>query len=350
VPSGVSVTSEPPQSAALLEFLRTPASYPRTRSVQFIETHLSWVFLTETHVYKLKKPVHRSFVDLSTLAARYRNGTEEVRLNQRLARGVYLGLVPVIRSPAGRLRLGHNGGEIVDWLVKMRRLPASHMLDFAIAHGNVDLGRLRQLGALLCHFHARAHRIDLPPARYREDLRAALLANARALEDGGYGLDLKLLRGITDCLLHYLERHAEEFDARVNAGRIVEGHGDLRPEHIYLGSPPLVIDCLEFNRALRLLDPLEELATLALECERSGAGWVGRFVHGVYSRECRDIASPSLLAFHTAARGLLRAKLCAWHLRDAAVSEHGRWLASTRQYLTLAERHAARCASPGSGQ
>jgi aminoglycoside phosphotransferase family enzyme len=150
--------------------------------------------------------------------------------------------------------------------------------------------------------------------------------------------------------LHYLERHAEEFDARVNAGRIVEGHGDLRPEHIYLGSPPLVIDCLEFNRALRLLDPLEELATLALECERSGAGWVGRFVHGVYSRECRDIASPSLLAFHTAARGLLRAKLCAWHLRDAAVTEHGRWLASTRQYLTLAERHAARCASPGSGQ
>ena len=65
---------------------------------------------------------------------------------------------------------------------------------------------------------------------------------------------------------------------RVRDRRIIDGHGDLRPEHIWLGDPVKIIDCLEFNPRLRAVDPFDEIAFLSLECERLGAGWAGEYI------------------------------------------------------------------------
>ena len=331
-------------AAAVLALLRDPASYPEpTRRVAEIETHLSWVFLTDDCVYKLKKPLCKPFLDFSTLAARHRNCLAELRLNRRLAAEVYLALVPVVRDGKGQLRLG-GPGEPVEWTVKMRRLPAAHMLDVAIRRGTVDLARLRAVAGRLCRFHRLARPVALTGAAFRAAQAAALAAHLAALEAGDYGLDLAALASTVARLRAYLEARSEVFDARVRQGQIVEGHGDLRPEHIYLGPPPLVIDCLEFNRALRLVDPLEELACLSLECEFAGAAWVGQFVHGAYALGCQDLAPASLGAFYIAMRGLLRAKLCAWHVQDLPPATHEQWLSRAARYLALASTHAAHCA------
>jgi aminoglycoside phosphotransferase family enzyme len=119
-------------------FLRQSASYPGHPSgVDVIQTHMSWVFLTDRLVYKLKKPVRFEFLDFSTLERRHHDCQEEVRLNRRLAQGVYLGVTPLTVDAAGRLHL--NGeGEAADWLVKMQRLPRERMLDHAIATGRAD--------------------------------------------------------------------------------------------------------------------------------------------------------------------------------------------------------------------
>jgi len=336
--------------SAVLALMSLPDSYPdATSRVTQVDTHLSRVFLTDDCAYKLKKPLKRPFLDLSTLAARERNCRAELRLNRRLAEEVYLAVVPVVRTAEGGLRLG-GPGAAVEWTVKMRRLPAAHMLDVAIRRGTADLARLRAVAARLCRFHRQARRVALDGATLRATQRAALAANLAALDGGSYGLDRATLHTTAGQLGAYLLARAEIFDARARQGQIVEGHGDLRPEHVYLGPPPLFIDCLEFSHALRLLDPLEELACLGLECEFVGAAWVGRFVHGVYALECQDPAPASLSAFYGGMRGLLRAKLCAWHVHDLPPAVHAHWLARAARYLALASAHAAHCADALSAQ
>src|SRR4030066_84923 len=118
-----------PDLEAKVAFLRHPQTYPEKPSrIETIETHMSWVFLTPQHAFKLKKPVRYDYLDFSTVAARKKNCEEERRLNQRPAPGVYLNVIPLTLGSDGAMRLGEPG-EILDWLVMMRRLPALQMLD-----------------------------------------------------------------------------------------------------------------------------------------------------------------------------------------------------------------------------
>src|SRR5690606_17535290 len=145
---------QPPSLAAKVHWLQQPATYPHApQRIDAIETHMSWVFLADEYVYKLKKPVRRDFLDFSTLEARHRNCEEELRLNRRLAPEVYLNVVPLTIDAAGTVRLGGQG-EVLDWLVRMRRLPAECMLDYAIRHGTVRDDEIRRLALRLAEFYA----------------------------------------------------------------------------------------------------------------------------------------------------------------------------------------------------
>ena len=126
-------------------------------------------------------------------------------------------------------------------------------------------------------------------------------------------------------------------DIGVREGRIVEGHGDLRPEHIYLSAEPAVVDCLEFCRELRELDPLDDLAFLALECELLGQPDVGRWFLEIYERLTSDRLCWPLVRFYRGYRILRRAKIAAWHLEDPAAPDPARFAAKATRYLELAE-------------
>jgi aminoglycoside phosphotransferase family enzyme len=132
------------------------------------------------------------------------------------------------------------------------------------------------------------------------------------------------------------------FDARVRDGRMVEGHGDLRPEHICLLREPKIIDCLEFSREFRILDIADELAFLALECERLGAPSFARVIFDTYARNTGDAPPQALVHFHCSLRALMRAKISLWHLDEPGFRDGRKWMALARTYLALAAAHAAR--------
>ncbi|MCO5167668.1 MAG: hypothetical protein M9894_15070 [Planctomycetes bacterium] len=325
-----------------VSFLSRPGAYPgeAPREVSVIETHLSWVFLTDARAYKLKKAAVHDGLDLRPLEARRRNAAEEVRLNRRLAPDVYLGVAPLARDPAGRLALGAPGEvpdarEVIDWLVVMRRLPAGAFLDRRIREGRADEGEVRAVARRLAGFYAHAERVDRSGPEHRAFLARGLAGDRRELSRPEFGVDRARVERVTEALRARLEADAALFDRRAADGRLVEGHGDLRPEHIHLGPEPVVIDCLEFDRALRLVDPADELAYLALECDRLGAPRVGRWVLDEYRRAAHDPLPPELLAFYRGYRACRRATLAAWHLLDPR-ADAAKWRGRAAEYLALA--------------
>ncbi|MGE5319906.1 MAG: hypothetical protein ACM3KD_06990, partial [Hyphomicrobiaceae bacterium] len=297
-------------------FLGRPDAYPEaTARVEAVETHMSWVFLTDRHAYKLKKPVRYPYLDFSTTEARRLDCEQEVRLNRRLAPEVYLGVVPLVRDTAGNLRLGGEG-ETVDWLVRMQRLPADRMLDHRLRSGIVAQPEIDRLAQRMARFYATAAAEAMTPEAYRHGLARRIEGNLRELARPEFGLDPKLPALLGRVQSRFLQDRVELLDSRVKQGRLVEGHGDLRPEHVCLLPEPVVIDCLEFNRDFRILDPADELGYLALECERLRAPQVGRWLLAAYRAASGDTPPAALIHFYQSCRAVLRAKLALWHLRD----------------------------------
>ena len=318
-----------------VEFLSRPEVYPvPTRRVETKETRMSWVFLTDTQVWKLKKPVRYDYIDLSSPEARRRNCEEEMRLNRRLAPDVYMGIASLTLDAQSGLQLDGEG-DVIDWLVRMRRLPAERMLDRALADRTVSAEEARKVGALLARFYKNEPPVQMTPSEYRGRLSAEAHANQRELAKPEYALPVELLESITKAQLDFLDRESDLFDDRVRAGKIIEAHGDLRPEHICLEIEPVIIDCVEFNRDFRILDAVSDLAFLALECERLGAAWVSDIILETYSDETGDRPPEGLLAFYRSFHACLRAKLAVWRLIDHGVIDWEKWTGRARRYLCL---------------
>lgn len=319
-------------------FLGLPQSYAeRPIRVEKVETHFSWVFLADRYVYKLKKPLRGDGFDLSTTEARRRNAEAEVRLNRRLAPDVYLGVLQLTLDDRQGLAIGGKGIAI-DWLVKMVRLPAERMLDRRLARGDWHYADIHALADCLAKFFATGWRVPMQPIAYLDRFRAECDASRRAFHSSGS----PALQHAVNCVVRYIEafigRHNDVLLRRLEDRRIVEGHGDLRPEHICLESTPRIIDCLEFRRDLRCLDPADELAFLAMECARLGAPSIGRVLFHHYCQRTGDCPPPVLITFYKAIGALIRARIAILHLQETPVRDPAKWPKRAAEYLEVARR------------
>ena len=318
-------------------FLRHPDAYPeRPEQVEVRETHLSFVFLTPTRAYKMKKPVAHEFVDLRTPERRRDNCLAEVALNRRLAPDVYLGVVALTQEASGALALD-GAGAAVEWLVCMRRLPATAMMDHLIAQSLLRRADIAAVAQRLGEFFAAQPAAALTAEWFNAHLRSQLDASVRLLARAELALPRTTIAFVHDLLSRYLDA-GTELAARVRGGRIVEGHGDLRPEHICIATPPIVIDCLEFSRDLRLVDPFDEIAFLGLECARLGAPGVGPAVRRSVAAILDDRPPARLSLFYTALRACVRARLAIARLLEPGPTPAQHWRARALDYLSRAQR------------
>lgn len=332
-----------PDIEAKLKFLQTVAAYGEpVQQLECLETHMSWVFLVGQQVFKLKKPVRFPFLDFTTLSAREFYCREELRLNARLAPGVYLGLMALqwcdgrfSLVPEARLQVPpFAAGETVDWLVCMRRLPSDRMLDQLVAHGRAAPADIDALVGVLGAFYLRTPAVALSPhdylARFQYEqgsTREVLLRPQFQLPDAALAID-RLERALA---------HGAALLCDRASGRCVrDGHGDLRPEHVCLLRPPVVIDCLEFNPQLRQVDPFDEIAYLSLECDMAGAPWIGQQLNAGCTALLGDRPDPALMLLYTAHRALLRARLAMAHLLDPLPRTPAKWPPLASRYIARA--------------
>lgn len=325
--------------AEKVAYLHSLGTFDHVESL--IETHMSFVFLTEHRAFKLKKPVQLPYLDHSTLANRKRSCENELRLGRRLAASVYEQIAPLVATPSG-LQIGGDG-EVVDWLVVMRRLDTERMLPAMLARGEATLAHADAVGDLLVRFYRGAQRAEWTAAEYLGRMRRSVFEVAGELIARGAGE--ALVEDIVHRQLVGLVRERGTLEDRVRAGRVLEAHGDLRPEHVCLEQPPVIIDPLEFNEDLRTLDTASELAFFALECERLGAAWFGERVFAGYSARTGDRIPSDVIVLYRARHALTRALLALRHLDDTVPADHERWRRRAAYYLSATELPTARPSS-----
>lgn len=338
--------------AEKVSFLGSGRAFPDCPDrVESVETHFAWVFLSPRFVYKLKKPIRFGLIDFRDREARRAYCELEVTLNRRLAEDTYLRVVPLVRTERGLAvgddAVGDDADGVVDWLVVMRRLPSGATLaDVGCRASDADLGRI--MGKLVEFYMHRAIRAPWDGPGYVDALERSSAATARgAITVGGQdrGLPHDTVRRIAALQQEFVERNRPLLERRAREHRIVDAHGDLRAEHVFMTDAPQVIDCLEFSVALRWLDAAEEIAFLALDCDRLGAPETGARLLEAYRRLANDPVPQALLHFYRSRRALARAVLYARRVPDAA-SDADQWRARARWYLDAAEKSIVAASRP----
>ena len=282
----------------------TPADGAADRSppAGVSETHVAVGFFAGDRVYKVKKPVDLGFVDFTHPGARRRACEREVELNRRFAPDVYLGLAE-LRCP--------EGGP-AEPLVVMRRMPADRRLSELVRQGAPVHEHLRGVARLLAAAHADSPHdaaiveqgtCDALAARWKDNFAQMAELTRNGPLPGGIAEAERLVR-------RYLDGRKPLFDARIEKGRIVDGHGDLLAEDIFcLPDGPRVLDCLEFDDKLRYVDGLDDAAFLAMDLERLGAPEAAAFFLAHYREYSGDPAPSSLYHHYVAYRAFVRAKV-----------------------------------------
>jgi len=333
----------------LVESMLQPGFYPhRPEAVELVQTHISFVFLAGDEVFKVKKPVDFGFLDFTTLEKRKFYCGEEVRLNLRLAPGFYLG-VAEIREDAGGLSLAGDG-PVVEYAVRMRRLPQDRMLKGLLREGALDISVMDAVARKVADFHAAAEtggRIDeiggIDTIRHNHEENFDQTDRYR-----GVTVPDRQWAFVRDFVSRFLERNGALLERRVAEHRIRDCHGDLHLEHICLADEIVIFDCIEFNERFRFEDVAAEVAFLAMDLDYNGyPDWAEAFV-GAYIRHSGDGDVRTLLNFYRCYYAFVRGKVVSFRLDDRAIGEEGRREARemAEHYFDWAYTYAARPERP----
>ncbi|MBI4220541.1 MAG: AAA family ATPase [Chloroflexi bacterium] len=307
-----------PERRALVEALSQKEAYPHPVEgpVRVIETHVSHLFLTGNFVYKLKKPVDLGFLDFTTLDRRRDFTFRELELNRRLSPDVYLGVVEVRRDSEGRLRV-EGDGEVQEYALKMRELPADRSLMNLLQAGKAGVGEIEAIGRFLARFHASAARADpASPSGTLETVTKQVLDNlAVASPSKVLGLEGSLVE-VDAFSRAFLDARAADFVARRENGWIRDCHGDLHTANIFLesgatdtGEAIRIIDRIEFGDVFRFIDIASDLAFLSMDLRYLGRPELAAGLVRAYDAEMGKGSLADMLPFYEAYRAMVRCKV-----------------------------------------
>jgi hypothetical protein len=328
----------------LIAALLDPAAYPDpTRQVDLIQTHISWVFLTDRFAYKVKKPVDLGFLNFTTLRRRHHYLNEELSLNRRLCPEIYLAVLP-ITAPRGRLQVGGRGRP-VDYILRMRRLPQDRMMDEVADRGELQARHLDGIIDRLVPFYAQA---ATGPRINKFGEPAVIAYNheenfSRTEGLAGQLFPRELFEEIRDFARSFLYLHRGLFLKRIREGRIRDCHGDLHMKNICLADHIHIFDCIEFNHRFRYGDVAADIDFLAMELDFHGFRELGRAFVARFAEASRDPELLQMLDFYKCYRACVRGKIHALTSQDPAQPPAARDQAreTAGAYFALAGEYAA---------
>jgi aminoglycoside phosphotransferase family enzyme/predicted kinase len=340
---------EPAITPHILESLQHPSAYPaypvQTRSVELIQTHISWLFLTDTHVFKLKKPVNFGFLDFSTLDLRRFYCYEELRLNRRLCPDIYEQVIELRKTATGAAFVGD--GDVIEYAVMMKRLPADRMLDRLVDSGTISLEEIRIIAREISTFHSNAltspyisgfGSLEQIRSNWRENFEQALPFRISTLPS-------EVCETIHSYVDEFTDSQRVLFTERIETGYIRECDGDIHLGNIcLLNATAYIFDCIEFNERFRFSDTAADLAFLLMDLEYHGRPDLADAALSAYITASGDTTLAKLITFYKVYRAFIRGKVESLQLLDTGIDQEARAVAEKRgiRYFRLAQGYCMR--------
>ncbi len=332
------------QSQALIQALRNPSVYPHpVTEIAVQETHISWVLLTGSFAYKIKKPVNLGFVDFSTLALRHQACLEELRLNGRLAPTLYLAVVPITGTPQTPTLNG--GTEPFEYAVKMRQFPLDATLDHALPRGDVRNRHIDQLAEDLARFHTNLPTSPTSASFGDPEVIGKTVRDVldRFSQEAKPSSDHDVLESLKQWLQREHVCRYQVFANRKHHGFIRECHGDLHLANIVLlDDIATPFDGIEFNESLRWIDVMSDSAFLVMDLMARGRpDFAARFLNA-YLQHTGDYEGVAVLRFYEVYRALVRAKVARIRLNQSNETDDtfASLAEECHRYITVAHRLA----------
>ena len=303
-----------------------------------IETHISWVFLSDTYVYKIKKPIKYSFLDFSTVALRKYYCEREIQLNNRLTENIYLDVQPITKN-GNRFSVNGTSGSIVDYCVRMKKQDTSRQMDVLLKNNQITRGHITGLAKKMAAFHQKAdiiYNIDPYDIHVKFNDLENQITHIGRQSGNEY---VQIIQHALDTSATYTEKHLPLIKSRIQAGLFRDCHGDLHSRNIFILDTPQPFDCIEFNDGLRQIDVLNENAFLCMDLDAFGRHDLSKLYVDTYNKLFPGNTTPadiSLFNYYKSYRANIRAKvncLRAQAAKDKA--EESNAVAECRKYMRL---------------
>ncbi len=326
--------------SSIIDDLQNPAALPdKTEGISVVQTHISMVFVADEFVYKVKKPVDFGFLDFSTLEKRQYYCTQEVELNSRLSKDVYLGVLPVMFDGKTHT-LKQGAGETVEYAVKMRRIPDDKLMKSVFDNNALSNSHLEEIAQVLAKFHLNAARSnDIDEFGRPEKFKVNTDENFEQVEKYiGETIRENEFDDIRQWTADFYPANNELFMKRVGQGRIRDCHGDLHMEHICFTEELSIIDCIEFNERFRYSDSIADIAFLLMDLEYHGGSNHSSTLWDAYKQSAGEDDVDALLTFYKVYRAFVRGKVNCFQLDDPGISPENKEQAiqTASKYFQLA--------------
>ena len=331
--------------SSLQKTLLNPEIYAdRPPVIKFIETHISLLFLTGIHVYKVKKPVDFGFLNFTSLEKRKLFCEQEVKLNRRLSPDIYLGVVKITQE-GNRISLDGKG-ELVEFAVKMKQIPEEFLMDKLLERKKVTPKMIEAVSEKLVKFYLSAETSDLikgfaKPERVKQDTDENFEQTEKYVD---VTIPRQIYEEVRSRTNDFFEGKREVFYQRINSDRIRDCHGDLRLEHIFYGKEISIFDCIEFNERFRYTDMAADIAFLAMDLDYHDRQDLSQHLIRAFIEESGDHEIVEILDFYKCYRAYVRGKVESFRLDDPNIPEREKTQALKRakKYFNLAHRYARR--------
>ncbi|MEM0077294.1 MAG: gluconokinase [Thermoproteota archaeon] len=330
-------------SVNILNEMLKPETYDEpVEYVKVVQTHISWVFLTGKYAYKVKKPVNFGFLDYSTLEKRKFFCEQEVALNSRLSKELYLGALPITEK-GGKLKV--NGeGNVVEYTVKMKELPSTALMSNLLKENKVSKNDVQRIAEILSDFHSRA----LTGGEVNEGGNLKTIKFNwnenfdQTREFIGETIEKEEFYEIKRKVDTYMESNVELFDRRIKNGRIRDCHGDVHSGSIFITNKIYIFDCIEFNTRFRYSDVAAEVAFLSMDLKYHGKEDLSKHFVKSYINFSSDEELLKLLPFYECYRAYVRGKVTSFILNDRNIGleEKSKIINTAKKYFKLSLSYA----------
>ncbi|WP_018343792.1 hypothetical protein [Cytophaga aurantiaca] len=288
--------------------------YDQEAKITCIETPISFIILKGKYAYKIKKDIKLSFLDFSTLKKRKEYCYEELRLNMRLAKEIYLDVLPIVKK-GKQWEIKKRAAVPHDYAVRMKRIDTSLQLDLQLKKNRVDKKHIQKIAAQIAAFHLKEKVIkpDYDPfflSREFADIRSFQPTIKKIVGMDHFNLIEQSIQ-LSDAVVLLLQ---DFIKVRVQNGFFKDCHGDLHSKNIFMTSPPIIFDCIEFKKEFREIDVLNEIAFLCMDLECSGHKKLSNaFLTTYLNKTNYDFGKNEKLLFNyfKAYRACIRAKVAA---------------------------------------